>query len=533
MNVTKSLPSLGSFVTLADLIAIAGLQIYGADHAPTLSAHHLAVPVTGVRLIAPGKSSAAIQPGAPGWIGVLQSKPVFSPPSWGHLFNRLANAGCTGLVFSPESWTEPPPAHLAEQARTNRMDLLTLPQQTTAADFVRFVESHLTGPDVATLSQTLRMQTTLLDAVAHQDIEREIVTRIASELQVGAALITGLHQVIATAGKIPDLAVAEPLDSADSLSKQTIIENRCITIAPISEHGDGIWLVIAWPEGERVPTEMLRITHHAVQLLMRAHLKAVMTSGQQEQLQRAQILAEILDGVTPTRMARLREQLRQLHFPTDLQYSVHLIRPARASTEVLDSIVNRIQEIAASRRAPLLISRRIEDVIVVYPANAQLQDDIVEAITTADHGVSSELPHLSQAQDGLRQAEISWTTGQRTNQFTPFRDVDFIDFVIGQLPADLYQEKAQSVLAQLSNGTIVVETVVEFLRQAMDIQATARALHLHPNTIRYRLARAEAYLQRPLLDPETITTLFLALRPQILSTATDFPGGLIPERPST
>jgi DNA-binding PucR family transcriptional regulator len=130
----------------------------------------------------------------------------------------------------------------------------------------------------------------------------------------------------------------------------------------------------------------------------------------------------------------------------------------------------------------------------------------------------------------LRQAEISWSTGQRTGAFTPFTDVDFIDFVIGQLPADLYQEKAQSVLAQLSSGTIVVETVVEFLRQAMDIQATARALHLHPNTIRYRLARAEAYLQRPLLDPETITTLYLALRPQILAEPKHFPGDSIPDR---
>jgi len=504
--------------------------MYGTNLPGTAPASQRATQVTGARLIAPGKSLDPIRSGPPGWIAVLQPHDQKSPPSWGHLVDHLANAGCIALVTSPDIWTETPSPHLVERARAHQIDLLTLDPKASAAEFVNFVESSLTVPDTATLSQTLRIQTTLLDAVADPDIEREIVSRIADELQVGAALITGPSQILAAAGNVPDLAIAEPLPRGDSTTHQAVIENRWITIDRISDQGDGMWLVIAWPEGESIPMEVLRVTRHAVQSLIRAHLLALMTSRRQEQLQRAQILAEIVDGVTATRMARLREQLRQLHFPTDLHYSLHLIRPVEASADRFDAIVNRLHEIGATRRAPLLIGRRTKDVLVVYPTNVQLQDDIVDTITAAHHGVSSELSDLGQAQDGLRQAEISWSTGHRTGQFTPFTDVDFIDFVIGQLPADLYQEKAQSVLAQLPAGSIVVETVVEFLRQAMDIQATARALHLHPNTIRYRLARAEAYLDRPLSDPETITTLFLALRSQILAAPADFPGDAIPDR---
>jgi purine catabolism regulator len=530
VNVTKSLLSLGPRLTLADLISRAGLQPYGTPHPETEPEIQRATPVTGARVINPGESLDPIRSGPPGWIAVLQPHDPKSPPSWGHLVDHLANAGCIALVFSPEVWLQPPPFHLVERAGAHQIALLTIARQTSAAEFVSVIESSLTGPDVATLNQSIRMQTTLLDAVAHPDIEQEIVTRIADELQVGAALITGQRQIRAAAGAVPDLAIAEPLPRTDSTTHQAVIENRWITIDRITDHGDGMWLVIAWPDGESIPIEVLRVTRHAVQSLMRAHLHALLTSRRQEQLHRAQILAEIVDGVTATRMARLREQLRQLHFPTDLHYSLHLIRPVETTADRFDAITNRLQEIGATRRAPLLIGRRSKDVLVVYPTNVQLQDDIVDTITAAHHGVSSELSDLGQAQDGLRQAEISWSTGQRTGQFTPFTDVDFIDFVIGQLPADLYQEKAQSVLAQLSSGTIVVETVVEFLRQAMDIQATARALHLHPNTIRYRLARAEAYLQRPLSDPETITTLFLALRSQILAAPADFPGDSIPDR---
>jgi purine catabolism regulator len=49
----------------------------------------------------------------------------------------------------------------------------------------------------------------------------------------------------------------------------------------------------------------------------------------------------------------------------------------------------------------------------------------------------------------------------------------------------------------------------------MDIQSTARSMHLHPNSIRYRLSRVEALLGRSMSDPETIALLYLALNDRL------------------
>jgi DNA-binding PucR family transcriptional regulator len=43
------------------------------------------------------------------------------------------------------------------------------------------------------------------------------------------------------------------------------------------------------------------------------------------------------------------------------------------------------------------------------------------------------------------------------------------------------------------------------------VVATAAALHLHPNSLRYRLSRVEKLLDRSLKQPSTIASLYVAM----------------------
>jgi len=45
----------------------------------------------------------------------------------------------------------------------------------------------------------------------------------------------------------------------------------------------------------------------------------------------------------------------------------------------------------------------------------------------------------------------------------------------------------------------------------MDAMRAARAMGLHHNSLRYRLGRVEQFLGRPLKDPATIASLYIAL----------------------
>jgi DNA-binding PucR family transcriptional regulator len=55
------------------------------------------------------------------------------------------------------------------------------------------------------------------------------------------------------------------------------------------------------------------------------------------------------------------------------------------------------------------------------------------------------------------------------------------------------------------------EALGAYFAHDLDIASTAEALHMHRNSLRYRLARAEHVLGRSLKQPSTIAAVYLAL----------------------
>ena len=53
-------------------------------------------------------------------------------------------------------------------------------------------------------------------------------------------------------------------------------------------------------------------------------------------------------------------------------------------------------------------------------------------------------------------------------------------------------------------------TLQRYLRSPSDLGRLADDLHIHVNTLRYRLGRIEQLLGRPLASPETLAQLYLA-----------------------
>jgi putative transposase len=72
----------------------------------------------------------------------------------------------------------------------------------------------------------------------------------------------------------------------------------------------------------------------------------------------------------------------------------------------------------------------------------------------------------------------------------------------------------EPLTAQGAFGEVVLEAVEAWLRHGRSIPQTAGSIHVHVNTLRYRLARFEALVGRPLDDTETLIELSWALLAQ-------------------
>jgi hypothetical protein len=136
--------------------------------------------------------------------------------------------------------------------------------------------------------------------------------------------------------------------------------------------------------------------------------------------------------------------------------------------------------------------------------------DLLEASVSARAAIS-----------GLRAAP-AWPDAPRvvaSDDLLPERALNGDGHARRQLVADVY--------APLHAGSpVLLDTVAVFLEQCGTIEATARALFVHPNTVRYRLSKASEVTGLSPNDPREAFTLRLALTLGRLLTQPTDPGRL-------
>ena len=140
---------------------------------------------------------------------------------------------------------------------------------------------------------------------------------------------------------------------------------------------------------------------------------------------------------------------------------------------------------------------------------SELADDV-------SAGVAGPKPGASGAHFVLLQAEHALTLGRGLHG--PGRTVHFDElgafcFVLNQ-PADELRAFADRVLGPLAADDThgdLFDTLESFLRSSGSVNAVARQLYLHRNTVRHRLRRIAKLTGADLEDPDTRLALQLAI----------------------
>ena len=94
---------------------------------------------------------------------------------------------------------------------------------------------------------------------------------------------------------------------------------------------------------------------------------------------------------------------------------------------------------------------------------------------------------------------------------TRFEDFDLATFMVSEIPRERLGPKVDEILAVLRANPALYEAISAYFAHDLDVAATAASLHMHRNSLRYRLARAEQVLGRSLKQPATIAAVHIAL----------------------
>jgi purine catabolism regulator len=136
-----------------------------------------------------------------------------------------------------------------------------------------------------------------------------------------------------------------------------------------------------------------------------------------------------------------------------------------------------------------------------------------EALPDLVIGIGRAVDAIAQSHHSLRDAELAvvaaaWTRrggscASRTSTSAPF--------AVSEIPPERLGPKVDEILSVLRAHAPLYEALRAYFAHDLDVAATATALHMHRNSLRYRLARAEQLLGRSLKQPATIAAVYIAL----------------------
>jgi purine catabolism regulator len=131
-------------------------------------------------------------------------------------------------------------------------------------------------------------------------------------------------------------------------------------------------------------------------------------------------------------------------------------------------------------------------------------DTIVCGLGRIFEGVTFVGDSCADARVARTQATLRGTRWQR------YEKLDLPTLLVAHVPLERVAPAVHELLAVLDARPAMRETLEAYFAHDLDVTATAQALHLHPNSLRYRLQRLADALGCSLRAPQTIAALHLA-----------------------
>jgi PucR family transcriptional regulator, purine catabolism regulatory protein len=144
-------------------------------------------------------------------------------------------------------------------------------------------------------------------------------------------------------------------------------------------------------------------------------------------------------------------------------------------------------------------------------------DDAVRAVSEAFPevviGIGRPVRAIVDAHHSLRDAELAADRGglDPERRLMRFEDFDLGTFLVSEVAPERFAPKVAEILSVLRANPPLHEALCAYFAHDLDIASSAAALHMHRNSLRYRLARTEQLLGRSLKQPSTIAAIYLAL----------------------
>jgi DNA-binding PucR family transcriptional regulator len=447
------------------------------------------------------------------------------------LIAELAASGTAALGFGVEVAFKRVPPALLKAAAEHAFPVFTVPLRTPFRDVISTINRALLSSDLRTLQRVSSMQLYLMDALDEDDPRDAVVERLAAFLDATVVLFAPDGAVAASTGDAPVEEIwREVVARPATLVEFDLGDARVLATPVAAGHGSAGWLAVTGrraPASRRIARQAARATAPVLAALSRIDAIA---RGQQRAI-RAALLDEILRS--ERRRDRVLLAARAASVGIDFAVPARVVvacrrrdAPGRGRNDGLAEAFDQLTDGLARRGAAhLAMCRGGAITALIQGAPADLHADLHRVMAAAPAlvaGVGRPASQVDAVLESHRDATIAvqrldLTGGARV---LDVEDFDLVTLMISETRRERIQPKVDEVLAPLRANPALHEALVAYFAHDLDVMSAARAMHLHHNTLRYRLGRIEESLGRPLKDPATITLLHIALSAERVDPAT-------------
>jgi purine catabolism regulator len=413
---------------------------------------------------------------APGWV-LLTAGVRLAGSADGELRALVADcaqAGVAALGFGIGPVFDELPAPLLDEAAERDYPVFAIPRDTAFRDVVRHVDAAIMGDEAPLFRRLGSLQRYVADGLREPDAERAVVERLARFIDASVAVLAPDGTPSRCVGKAPFPALFEHIAGRSPAVVEAEAEGWCAVAAPLAAGAEDAhgWLVLASPRSHFGGVFVKRAAEVTAPLLVAMdQLKAVARA--QELAERAALLEEALRGGDAAALGA-----RAAIFGLDFSAPVRVLLVRDAST-------------LAGR--PHVLSGDV----------ALVQGDVAGI---AAQGIGRAIDSIAGVPVSLRDAQLAAAGG-----VAAFEDLDLATLLLGEADPQRLEPRVERIVSILRENPPLHEALVAYFAHDLDVPATAAELHLHPNSLRYRLQRLEELLGCSLKRPATIAELHIAL----------------------
>ncbi|WP_328993238.1 helix-turn-helix domain-containing protein [Kribbella sp. NBC_01245] len=420
------------------------------------------------------------------------------------------------------------PVDLLEACRHHQVTLVEVPTEVAFADVTEYVAAAGSANAGARLSASLVRQRELLSAITSGRTLDELAARIAGEIGHDCRVITatGRH-VVPGPGELDDPtldAVTRRFLTADLTPAVAVSGDASYSLFPV---GSGLgnrltaWLLVIDGDHTQWPRDHVEA---AQELCAIAALDRVRRDEGRIALRPlvADALALIESG---SPLAEVTTRLKQAGVRPD-QPMVVAVAELRDGPD--DVAITVLEDVALMVGLAVVAPGRDDLLVGLLPSSPGLPDRLRRAFgrlapglarTKLAVGISGEtaIDALAGALEEARFAHRVARAGTTPVSVVTSDEVASHVLLLATVPDDVRRTYTYRVLGPVlehdsRTGSELIATLREFLACSGSWSRTAEALHLHVNTVRYRIERVEQLTGRDLSWFEDRVDVFLALK---------------------